>query len=153
GAKKLNFRFDLLNTLDTYRKLSVAPEFAPAILAGRTAKTQHGAKIFVPALVDDLALRFLEVLEWKDEPPDKTKHWRHIEKLGNFGFVDVVNRFTDLRINFARETGGGVKLSWTRQQKAPAAQAAAPTPDQAAAAATLVAQAEQEFAARRFVAA
>lgn len=151
GAKKLNFRFDLLSTLDTYKKLGVSPELAPAILAGRQAKTQHGTDVFVPTQAHDLALRFLEFIEWKDERPDKIKHWHHIQKVGDFSFVDVVNRFTDLRINLAQENGGGVKLSWTRQQKAPAAKASAPTPEQVAAAAALGQQAEQELAAQRFV--
>ncbi len=116
GAQRLNCRFDLLRSLEVYRKLSVTPDFAPAILADRTKTSQHGAEVYVPAVGHDLALRFLEFIEWKEERPDKVKHWEFIQKTGNFDFVGTVNRFTDLRINLAREAGA-VKLTWSRQTK------------------------------------
>ncbi|MES1166632.1 MAG: LicD family protein, partial [Pseudomonadota bacterium] len=139
GAKRLNFRFDLLAALDAYKKLTISPDFAPAVLAGRLARTQHGATVQVPALAHDLALRFVEFVEWREERPDKVKHWEFIQKTGNFDFVEVVNRFTDLKINLAREAGAQ-KLTWTRH--APAEIAARQAP--------FLAAAETEFAAKRY---
>lgn len=116
GANRLNFRFDLLSSLDVYKKLSVTRDFVPAILANRIKTMQHGAEVCVPTLTHDLALRFLEFVEWKDLRPDKVKHWEFIEKTGNLAFVDVVNRYTDLKIVPTRE-GASTNLSWSRQPK------------------------------------
>ena len=127
GAERLNFRFDLLSGLDVYRKLAVSPDFAPAILAGRIKTIQHGAEVYVPAVPHDLALRFLEFIEWKDERPDKVKHWVHIEKTGNYAFVDLVNRFTDLQVDLTREAGA-VQLTWARRPKPALTPGMAPNP-------------------------
>jgi len=113
-GKRLNFRFDLLESLDAYRKLSVTPEFAAAILAGGVTKVQNDVEVHVPAIPHDLALRFLEFIEWKDERPDKVKHWEYIQKTGRFDFVEVVNRFTDLQIDL-KQNVGDVQLTWVRR--------------------------------------
>ncbi len=149
GATRLNFRFDLLESLDAYRKLRVAADFAPAILAGRMPTTRNGAEVYVPAQPHDLALRFLEYVDWKDERPDKIKHWHYIEKVGDFSFVDVVNRFTDLRINLTRENGQ-VQLSWARRPQASARPATPADKADEAQRVALVQQAAEEFAAQRY---
>jgi FkbM family methyltransferase len=123
GATELNLRFDLVESLADFKKFSISPVFEKGVLDYRRQIVQNNARVLVPRLTDDLAIRCLEYLAWRDVRPDKIAHWRHLERAGNWDFIEVVNRHTNL--NLSVETSGAgqrvLKSSWKsgeRQLKA-----------------------------------
>ena len=99
NAEKLNFRFDLLDTLSIYENIIVGKHYTEVVLDNKEKINRNGTVVSVPSLEHDLAIRFLEFVEHKDKRPDKIKHWRYIQKLNNFDFINVVKRYTNLKIS------------------------------------------------------
>jgi len=102
GAEQLNFRFDLLESLVDFEKFSLSPVFEKGVLDCRREIVQNGGRVLVPRLTDDLAIRCLEFLAWRDVRPEKIAHWRYLEQAGNWDFIEVVNRHTNLNISVKR---------------------------------------------------
>jgi len=101
GAKRLNFRFDLISNF-SYEKFEVNPRYCEIVLRSRRRINRGRLEIQVPSVEHDLAIRFFEYAEWHDRRPDKIKHWEYIKKHLCSDFVAVVNRYTNLNISIER---------------------------------------------------
>ena len=62
-------------------------------------------KVFVPSEGNDLALRFLEYIDWIDERPDKIKHLNYIKQQRNLSFIEALNKYTNLSLELDKITG------------------------------------------------
>lgn len=98
GSERLNFRFDLLSSLDVYRKIAVDPLYHKIVLASKQQVEQNFITVFIPSLEHELAIRFIEYWEWKNEIPSKIKHLHYIHKKNTLTFVPLVNKYTNLFI-------------------------------------------------------
>jgi tetratricopeptide (TPR) repeat protein len=99
GATRLNFRFDLMESLVDFAKFSVSPVFEKGVLDYRREVVQNSVRVLVPRLTDDLAVRCLEYLAWRDVRPEKIAHWHYLERAGNWQFLEVVSRHTNLNLS------------------------------------------------------
>ena len=109
NATKLNIRFDLLDSLSTYKSVVLDNEFLEDIFHTRVKQIVNGTEIFTPSLKYDLAIRFLEYIEWKDTNPSKVKHLEYIQKKNNLEFIEAINQYTSINIQ-VRNNGGKVDL-------------------------------------------
>lgn len=96
---RLVFRFDLIDSLDTYNQFAVSINYAADILARKRKLVRNGLEIYVPDPDDDLALRFLEYLKHKDERPSKVKHLEFIKKANRPSFLQRVEQYTGLSVS------------------------------------------------------
>ena len=115
GATRLNFRFDLLEALDTYKKFIVDHNYHDIVLANRRLINNNDIIISVPSAEHDLAIRFFEYLEYIAERPSKIKHLNYIIKCNDLSFINVVNRYTNLNITFEPKNET-LKVSYKSQQ-------------------------------------
>jgi hypothetical protein len=112
GAERLNFRFDLLYSLNAYRKILVDPAYSKVVLASKQLINQNGAEVYVPALEHELSIRFLEYLEWKDEIPSKIKHLKYIESKQTFSFIPIINKYTNLIVAADKQQNSTLCVSY-----------------------------------------
>jgi len=98
-AQRLNLKFDLLDTLSIYENIVVGRHYSDVVLDSRQKISRDGVDILVPSLEHDLAIRFLEYVEYKDKQPDKIKHWKYVQKFNNLDFINVLKRYTNLNIS------------------------------------------------------
>jgi FkbM family methyltransferase len=113
GETHLNFRFDLIESLVDFREFAISPAFERGVLDRRREIAQNGARVLVPRLVDDLTVRCLEYLKWRDVRPEKIKHWEYIERAKHWDFIEVINRHTNLNVSVKRRWGRfKLKASW-----------------------------------------
>lgn len=89
---KLHFRFDLVNSLQSYKKLTVSDKMLEAIMDGRVLRQD----VWVPDDQFDLALRYMEYVEYIDERPDKIKHQHYVELHPDVDYWSVLRRYTNL---------------------------------------------------------
>ncbi len=87
-SDQINFRFDLLQMLPAYKKVSINPAYFFSVLEDRKEVTikqsKSSTKLYVPSDVDDLVLRYLEYLEYFEVRPEKVKHLEYIvDKIEN----------------------------------------------------------------------
>lgn len=73
----LDFRIDLIDSLDFFSRFEVRPSFVTKVLRDRRAWTSDD-RVFVPAPEDDLTFRYFEYLEYFEQRPDKIKHLDYI---------------------------------------------------------------------------
>ncbi len=97
--QRLNFRFDILDTLSGFHKIKVAADWTRTLLARSQRVTQGGVAISVPSAQDELALRLLEYLEHRDIRPDKVKHLQHVLAAGTTDFLQPLAKYTDLKLS------------------------------------------------------
>lgn len=75
---KLDFRFDLYQSIPHYKNIEIKMGFFNVILENRVVEQIQNENIsyyvYVPALKNDLMLRYFEYLEWYSIRPDKIKH-------------------------------------------------------------------------------
>jgi hypothetical protein len=98
GATRLNFRFDLIADLGSYRKFVVDPAFAQVVLDSKRQLLQNSSAVFVPAQPHEMVLRCMEYLEWKDEIPAKKKHLDYLMQHPDVEFLPLVSRYTNLHL-------------------------------------------------------
>lgn len=107
GSDKINFRFDLLQTLPSYKKVAMNPAYFYSVLENRKlASIKRGkgtVKLYVPSDVDELVLRYIEYLEYFDVRPDKVKHLDYVvskieDKELNNQFLDRLHMFLKPRL-------------------------------------------------------
>ena len=99
GAERLNFRFDLLDSLTGYSKIIVDPRYHERVLSTRREVVSNGAKIQIPAIEHDLAIRFMEYIEWGNERPDKKKHFEYVRAHNSLAFAEVLRRHTNVDVS------------------------------------------------------
>jgi FkbM family methyltransferase len=95
GASRLNFRFDVFGNL-AYDNVSVRPGFAEAVLASARPVNVRGVPVYVPTVGFDLAVRFLEYLEHRQNRPDKVKHWEYVKRNYHPDFMSVAQSYMNL---------------------------------------------------------
>ncbi len=105
GAKRLSFRFDLVDTL-TYEAFQVSPQFGAVVLRNARKIDRGGASVCVPAPSHDLAIRFFEWIEHREKRPDKIKHLNYIKAHYHPDFVKVVNEYTSLKLTVGTNQDG-----------------------------------------------
>jgi glycosyltransferase involved in cell wall biosynthesis len=115
NAERLNFRFDLLDSL-SYNKFSLDGAYSNIVLENRRRVSRGGVDVWVPAVEHDLAIRFFEYIEWRDTRPEKIKHWEYIRNCHNTDFVEVVNKYTDLNIRL-EQVNGEVNLDVSKKDR------------------------------------
>ena len=111
GASKLNFRFDLLGSLDGYKKIVVNPHYHLTVLTTKRKIVHNDVEVSVPALEHDLAIRFLEYFEYFEERPSKIKHMEYIQQSKNITFFDLINKHTNLDISL-EDSKGRINLKY-----------------------------------------
>jgi hypothetical protein len=78
--KKINFRFDLYQDFPSYKNINIRPGFFDCILENRKKEVVYSSNkkqkfnIFIPDLIDELIIRYLEYQEYYSLRPDKIKH-------------------------------------------------------------------------------
>ena len=108
-AQRLNLRFDLVDSLCLYRNIIVDDAYADVVLGSRSAVTREGGVFQVPSPPHDLAIRFMEYMEWKDLRPEKVKHLEYVKRARSLDFVDIVNRYTNLSLVLEPDHGSRLK--------------------------------------------
>jgi hypothetical protein len=81
--KKLEFRFDLMQSLKGYKKINVKPALFSSILENRVSVKQHNIDLYVPSQIDNLLIRYIEFIEYYDIRSDKIKHANYINELAS----------------------------------------------------------------------
>ena len=77
--KKIDFRFDVYRKLPEYDNIHIKPALFESIVENRVKKTiEDSVTIYVPGIVDDLLIRYIEYQEWYGRRPDKIKHIDYI---------------------------------------------------------------------------
>ena len=107
---ELDFRFELYQSLPRYKKIHLKEHYIYSVIenASTIDREFEGVQypLYVPALVDDLLLRYVEYIEWYEQRPDKIKHLEHIlaaidadaQRAGaqRIGFIDKLHLYTKL---------------------------------------------------------
>ena len=78
--KKLEFRFDLMQSLAGYKKINVKPALFSSILENRVSVKQHKIDLCVPSQIDNFLIRYIEFIEYYDTRADKIKHADYINE-------------------------------------------------------------------------
>jgi len=112
NKSKLNFRFDLISSLDVYRKVKVNPLYHRIVLTSKQQIVQNFSAVFVPTLEHELVLRLLEYLEWRDEIPSKVKHLNYIVEKNSRSFFQIVNQYTNLLISEGEHLQTGITIGY-----------------------------------------
>jgi glycosyltransferase involved in cell wall biosynthesis/lipopolysaccharide biosynthesis glycosyltransferase len=115
NAERLNFRFDLVDSL-SYGKFSLDGAYSSVVLQNRRRVKCDGVEVWVPAVEHDLAIRFFEYIEWRDARPEKVKHWEYIRNCNNTDFAEVVNKYTDMDVRL-QYVDGEVNLDVSKKDR------------------------------------
>ncbi len=75
GAEKLDFRFDLYNSLPKYKKVNLKDGFFTMVMEFAQKNEKN---VFVPSKIDECILRYVEYIENYDIRADKIKHVDYI---------------------------------------------------------------------------
>lgn len=98
---KIELRFDIYNSLPAYENVLIKPAFFENILENRIiSNLTDDFSIFVPSILDDNILRYIEYQEWYGRRPDKIKHIDYIlENNSTFEikkFLQKLHHYTEL---------------------------------------------------------
>ena len=102
---ELEFRFDLYGALPQYSKVLLKPHYFYSVIENATPleREYQGQRypVYIPSVVDDLLLRYVEYVEWYELRPDKVKHLDYIlavlaNEPGRIGFLDKLHLYTAL---------------------------------------------------------
>jgi hypothetical protein len=100
GENRLDFRFDLMQCMGEYEKISVKPALFSSILESRVSVRHNSVDFFVPSPIDDLLIRYIEFVEYYDIRADKIKHADyindHASKLDKKAMLDKLHFYTKL---------------------------------------------------------
>jgi hypothetical protein len=91
---QLDIKFDLFDSFEIYNKTKVSKELKGLMLGKRTP--YKGT--YVPPGAFELALRFVEYLEYIDQRPDKIKHLRYMKNIDT-SWVNELKRFTSVGLS------------------------------------------------------
>jgi hypothetical protein len=102
---KLDFRFDLYESFPQYKKVQIKKHYIYSVIENAIPLDRdfdgERYQIYVPSVVDDLLLRYIEYIEWYEVRPDKIKHLDYIarsieEDHGRISFLDRLHLYTYL---------------------------------------------------------
>jgi hypothetical protein len=104
-GSELEFRFDLYQSLPNYKKIRIKEHYIFSVIenAAVVHREFKGVRypIYVPSVVDELLLRYIEYIEWYHLRPDKIKHLDYIldsvsTDASRIGFLDKLHLYTRL---------------------------------------------------------
>lgn len=90
-SEHINLRFDLIDKMN-YKKFDVKIGFIETLLKS----TVEYKNVLIPDIAYDLALRYMEYAEYKDDREDKIKHLHYVEKSRNIDYKAILTTFTNL---------------------------------------------------------
>lgn len=99
----ISVRFDIYNTLPSFKKVNVKKAFFACVLENRVEEkimiNNNKLKVYYPALIDELIIRYIEYIENYKLRPDKIKHLEYImrkldENTKNKVFIDKLHYYT-----------------------------------------------------------
>lgn len=111
-ADKLDFRFDLYQSLPDYQRVHVRSHYIYSVVenAQPVPRCYNGMNysIYVPSDIDECLLRYLEYIEWYELRPDKIKHLEYImraiaDNQERIGFLDKLHLYTELPLPQTKE--------------------------------------------------
>lgn len=80
--QKIDFRFDLYKELPKYKRINIKSALFESIIENSVPKKiKNKINVFVPSLVDELVIRYIEYHEWYGSRPDKIKHINYINEF------------------------------------------------------------------------
>lgn len=94
---KIHLRFDLYGSMPCYKNINVRKCMFYSILENRLCVRKSECEIFLPSLVDDLIIRYLEYIEYYSLRNDKLKHLFYVE-LNVSKLVDQKNFYEKLHM-------------------------------------------------------
>lgn len=97
---KIILRFDLYKKLPLYENINIKPALFESIIENSISKIiEKNFIVYIPNIIDDLVIRYIEYNEWYGVRPDKIKHIDYINqyitdsKLKN-KFLDKIHHYT-----------------------------------------------------------
>jgi hypothetical protein len=70
----IHIRFDLYRKLPVFKELSIKEGFFSSVIENKQEIEINEQIIFVPSIIDDAIIRYIEFHEWFAKRPDKIKH-------------------------------------------------------------------------------
>lgn len=106
--ENLNFKFDFVDNLNTYKNFSVAEVLVKNIIESKIVKKG----VFVPSTAFDLGLRYMEYVDHAKDRPDKIKHYVYVNQRTEYinEVLKVIKKHTNLYPKYFR---GGNPLANT----------------------------------------
>jgi hypothetical protein len=77
---RIHLRFDLYSKNPGYKNVVLRPEYYVSVIEHSRTVNVGSINVKVPALIDDLMIRYLEYQEYYSHRPDKIKHIVYIEE-------------------------------------------------------------------------
>jgi hypothetical protein len=102
---ELEIRFDLYQALPHYKKIRIKEHYIFSVIenASIMSRVFEGIQypLYIPSIVDELLLRYIEYIEWYELRPDKIKHLNYIleavsDDSSRIGFLDKLHLYTEL---------------------------------------------------------
>lgn len=79
---ELEFRFDLYQSLPEYKKIHLKQHYIFSVIENAMVVQREfegtGYPLYVPSVIDNILLRYVEYIEWYELRPDKIKHLDYI---------------------------------------------------------------------------
>lgn len=102
--EKLEFRFDLYQSLPAYKNIKIRPALFSSIIENAVPNKRYFQNqqfnIYVPDAIDDMLVRYIEYHEWYIQRPDKIKHLEYImknnDKQSRISLLDKIHYYTEL---------------------------------------------------------
>lgn len=98
---KIEIRFDLYETMPSYRNILVKEALFSSIIENSVVMNVEEIKVYVPSVVDETIIRYLEYIENYQLRPDKVKHLNYIldnieDEKDNKKFLDKLHFYTKI---------------------------------------------------------
>jgi hypothetical protein len=102
--EKLEFRFDLYQSLPAYKNIKIRPALFSSIIENAVPNKRYFQNqqfdIYVPNAIDDMLIRYIEYHEWYIQRPDKIQHLEYIMKnydeKSRILLLDKIHYYTEL---------------------------------------------------------
>jgi len=97
AGENLDFKFDFVDNLHTYNNFSVDGLFIKKIMESKIIENN----VFVPSTVCDLAIRYMEYVEYDKDRPDKVKHYEYVNQHPEYidEMLGIIKRHTSIMKN------------------------------------------------------
>ncbi len=93
-GKGLNFKFDFVDNLQTYKTFSVDDVLVGKVIESKVIKNN----VFVPNTIYDLTIRYMEYVDQAKERPDKVKHYVFVNQHTDYidELLNVVKKHSSI---------------------------------------------------------
>lgn len=111
-VNQLHFRIDIFNELN-YLKFDVDNSVVNYIIDNKINYIVDQVSLFVPKFEDELSLRYMEYMEYKDVRKDKIKHLDYVKKFDCIKFNMVNKNQKNYKLNYENiESRYDVMIVW-----------------------------------------